>query len=59
MKTLTHHLIRIAAALTVMGLTALTSSAQTFPNKPLKLVVPYAAGGSTDQFMTRAPTLRA
>jgi tripartite-type tricarboxylate transporter receptor subunit TctC len=49
MKTWTHHLIRITAALTAMGLTAITCTAQSFPSKPLKLVVPYAAGGSTDQ----------
>jgi tripartite-type tricarboxylate transporter receptor subunit TctC len=49
MKTLKNYLIRMGVALAVMGLTAITSTAQTFPSKPLKLVVPYAAGGSTDQ----------
>ena len=49
MKALTNHLTRMGVALAVMGLTAFTSTAQTFPSKPLKLVVPYAAGGSTDQ----------
>ncbi|HEY8578634.1 MAG TPA: tripartite tricarboxylate transporter substrate binding protein, partial [Beijerinckiaceae bacterium] len=27
---------------------ALPAAAQTFPNRPLKLIVPYAAGGGTD-----------
>jgi len=49
MKALVNHLFHRVMALTVMGLTAITSMAQTFPSKPLKLVVPYAAGGSTDQ----------
>ena len=49
MKSLVNHLFHMGMALTVMGLTAITSMAQTFPSKPLKLVVPYAAGGSTDQ----------
>jgi tripartite-type tricarboxylate transporter receptor subunit TctC len=49
LKTLKNYLIRVGVALAVMGLTAITSTAQTFPSKPLKLVVPYAAGGSTDQ----------
>jgi len=49
MKALVNHLFHMVMALTVMGLTAITSMAQTFPSKPLKLVVPYAAGGSTDQ----------
>jgi tripartite-type tricarboxylate transporter receptor subunit TctC len=49
MKTLKNHLIRMGMALAVMGLTAVTSTAQTYPSKALKLVVPYAAGGSTDQ----------
>ena len=49
MKALFNHLFHMGMALTVMGLTAITSMAQTFPSKPLKLVVPYAAGGSTDQ----------
>ncbi|WP_350295659.1 tripartite tricarboxylate transporter substrate binding protein [Limnohabitans sp. Rim8] len=49
MKTLKNNLIRMGVALAVMGLTAVTSTAQTYPIKALKLVVPYAAGGSTDQ----------
>ena len=49
MKALFNQLFHMGMALTVMGLTAISSMAQTFPSKPLKLVVPYAAGGSTDQ----------
>ena len=45
MKTLTQSVIK-GLALWAIGFCAL---AQTYPTKPLKLVVPYAAGGSTDQ----------
>jgi tripartite-type tricarboxylate transporter receptor subunit TctC len=42
-----HSFIRIA--LLCASLAAATAAAQTYPSKPLRLIVPYPAGGSTDQ----------
>ncbi|WP_416357759.1 Bug family tripartite tricarboxylate transporter substrate binding protein [Aureimonas phyllosphaerae] len=44
MKTLT----AIAGALALLAATAIGAAAQDYPNKPVTLVVPFAAGGSTD-----------
>ncbi len=45
-----HHLIRatLAAVLALSGLTAV--QAQSYPNKPVRLIVPFPAGGATDLF---------
>jgi tripartite-type tricarboxylate transporter receptor subunit TctC len=40
-------LYRLAAALMIAG-GALSASAQQFPNKPIRILVPFAAGGGTD-----------
>ena len=47
----TLHAVLATACALVLPAIAPTASAQTFPNKPLTLICPWPAGGSTDQHM--------
>src|SRR5437667_1420046 len=41
-------LIVLAATATVLPLATFAQSADTYPNRPVKVLVPYASGGATD-----------
>ena len=54
MKLLKCHLLlqqraRFTLALLCLAFTSTVTTAQTFPNKPIKAIVPFAAGSATDQ----------
>ncbi len=54
-----NHCFRFALALVLAGLPAM-ASAQSFPDRPVKIVIPYAPGGGTDNLIrTIAPTISA
>jgi hypothetical protein len=38
----------IAGALAIIAVAVRTGSAQTYPSHPIKMIVPFAAGGPTD-----------
>ncbi|WP_151446585.1 Bug family tripartite tricarboxylate transporter substrate binding protein [Lacisediminimonas profundi] len=46
-----HLAITIAAAAAVLTSSAAQAQADAYPNKPVSIVVPYAAGGPVDSFM--------
>jgi len=41
-------MLKSLAILTLVALSALKADAQTWPDKPVKIIVPYSAGGGTD-----------
>jgi tripartite-type tricarboxylate transporter receptor subunit TctC len=48
MKLLRRQLLRLAVALPISASISLAARAQNYPSRPVRLVVGYAAGGSTD-----------
>ena len=54
-----NNVFRIALALLLAGL-SVAAAAQSFPDRPVKVIIPYAPGGGTDNLIrTIAPTISA
>jgi tripartite-type tricarboxylate transporter receptor subunit TctC len=45
-----HSIVRAAAVLALLATGSVATSAQTFPSKPIKIIVPFPAGGPNDFF---------
>ena len=41
-------LLKVALLLAVCSVAPLSASAQTYPSRPIKVIVPYPPGGNTD-----------
>ncbi len=50
--------IRGLLAAAIISLTAAGVHAETFPTKPVRLLVPYAAGGAVDEAVKWEPVLK-
>ena len=48
MRQFVRQLCRVALLSCMLGITATAALAQAYPNKPIKLIVPFAPGGFTD-----------